>query len=166
MISTLDFLIAMAVASILVLATVLIHYEAMRLITEALPRLHIRPRLRIIAVIIGVFVAHTCEVWVFGMTYWLMSGPLAMGTVGGYTTGHFFDFIYFSIVVYTSLGFGDIQPFEHVRMIAGVEALVGLLMIGWSASFTYLMMEKLWDEHRERRAGRAADRKQAEHERG
>jgi hypothetical protein len=34
-------------------------------------------------------------------------------------------------------------------MIAGVEALVGLLMIGWSASFTYLMMERFWPEHEE-----------------
>lgn len=154
MISAVEFLLAMAVASALVLATVIIHYEAMRLITEMLPRLRIRPRLRIMVVILGVFVAHTCEVWVFGVTYWLMSGPLAMGTVSGHTSGHFFDLIYFSVVVYTSLGFGDIQPFEHVRMIAGVEALVGLLMIGWSASFTYLMMEKLWDEHRGDRASR------------
>lgn len=148
MISAVEFLLAMSVASGLVLATVVIHYEAMRLITEALPHIRIKPRLRILVVIIGVFLAHTVEVWVFGVTYWMMSGPLAMGAVGGQTTGHFFDFIYFSVVVYTSLGFGDIQPFEHVRMIAGVEALVGLLMIGWSASFTYLMMEKLWDEHR------------------
>jgi len=151
LVSAVEFVLAMAVASALVLATVIIHYEAMRLITELLPRLRIRPRLRIMIVILGVFFAHTVEVWVFGITYWVMSGPLALGTVGGHTTGHFFDFIYFSVVVYTSLGFGDIQPFQQVRLIAGVEALVGLLMIGWSASFTYLMMEKLWDEHRERR---------------
>jgi hypothetical protein len=48
------------------------------------------------------------------------------------------------VVVYTSLGFGDIQPIAHVRLIAGVEALVGLLMIGWSASFTYISMERFW----------------------
>jgi len=159
MISAIEFVLAMSVASALVLATVVIHYEAMRLISEALPRVRIKPRLRILVVIIGVFIAHTCEVWVFGLTYWIMSGPLAMGAVSGYTTGRFFDFIYFSVVVYTSLGFGDIQPIAHVRLIAGVEALVGLLMIGWSASFTYLMMEKLWDEHRENRASRARARK-------
>lgn len=148
MITAVEFMLAMSVAAALVLATVIIHYEAMRLITELLPRIGIQPRLRILVVIIGVFIAHTCEIWVFGIAYWVMSGPLDMGTVTGHTTGEFFDFIYFSIVVYTSLGFGDIQPFEHVRLIAGVESLVGLLMIGWSASFTYLMMEKLWVEHR------------------
>ena len=125
----------------------IIHDAAMRLISRALPHIRIRPRLRILVVILGVFLAHPFEIWVFGATYWLMSGPLGLGPVGGHTTGHFYDFIYFSVVVYTSLGFGDIHPFAHVRMIAGVEALVGLLMIGWSASFTYLMMDKLRDEH-------------------
>ena len=51
-------------------------------------------------------------------------------------------------MVYTSVGFGDILPQGHLRLIAGVEGLAGLLMIGWSASFTYLMMEKLWLDHR------------------
>ena len=32
-------------------------------------------------------------------------------------------------------------------MIAGVEALNGLLLIGWSASFTYLAMERYWPLH-------------------
>ena len=30
---------------------------------------------------------------------------------------------------------------------AGVEALNGLLLIGWSASFTYLAMERYWPMH-------------------
>jgi hypothetical protein len=34
-----------------------------------------------------------------------------------------------------------------VRLIAGVEALTGLLMIAWSASFTYVAMEKFWPLH-------------------
>jgi hypothetical protein len=32
-----------------------------------------------------------------------------------------------------------------------LEALVGLLMIGWSASFTYLAMEKFWPMHGDRK---------------
>lgn len=154
-ITTTGFLLAMAVASGLVLLTVLIHYEAMRLITLLLPHIRIQPRLRILVVILGVFTAHTIEVWVFGLAYWLMSGPLALGAVSGYMSGHLFDYVYFSVVVYTSLGFGDIQPYELVRVIAGVEALIGLLMIGWSASFTYIMMEKFWGEHHLRRNAKA-----------
>jgi hypothetical protein len=146
----LSFLLAVVWAGGLILLTVFIHYEALRLLSEALPRLNIQPRLRLLVVIIGVFVAHTIEVWVFGLAYYAMSGGMELGRVTGATTGHFFDFVYFSAVVYTSLGFGDIMPVAHVRMLAGVEALVGLLMIGWSASFTYLMMERFWPDHRRR----------------
>lgn len=39
------------------------------------------------------------------------------------------------------------MPTSHTRMIAGVEALNGLLLIGWSASFTYLAMERYWPLH-------------------
>ena len=155
-ITTTGFLLAMAVASGLVLLTVLIHYEAMRVITLLLPRIRIQPRLRILVVILGVFAAHTIEVWVFGLVYWLMSGPLALGAVSGYMSGHLFDYVYFSVVVYTSLGFGDIQPYELVRLHAGDDAHQ---MIGWSASFTYIMMEKLWGEHHLRRSARAQSRR-------
>ncbi len=143
-----SFLLAMAVASALVLSVVAIHYEALRLLSDWLPRLKIQPRLRILVSIMGVFFAHTIEVWVFALAYYWMSRVSGLGEFGGATTGHIFDYVYFSVVVYTSVGFGDIHPFEHLRLIAGVEALTGLLMIGWSASFTYLMMERFWPEHR------------------
>ena len=29
-------------------------------------------------------------------------------------------------------------------LVAGIEALTGLLLIAWSASFTYLTMERIW----------------------
>jgi hypothetical protein len=30
------------------------------------------------------------------------------------------------------------------RLISGTEALTGLVMIAWTASFTYLLMERYW----------------------
>ena len=96
---------------------------------------------------LGVFAAHTAEGWVFAIACWLMIACWQPGVLSGGSQHSIFEFAYFSVVVYTSLGFGDIQPVAHVRLIAGVEALVGLLMIGWSASFTYLMMERFWPEH-------------------
>jgi hypothetical protein len=42
-----------------------------------------------------------------------------------------------------------VHPSGTVRLIAGLEALNGLVLIGWSASFTYLTMEKVWDTKRE-----------------
>ena len=145
-----NFFISTLVTITLVFLTVLFHYEVLRLISELIPKLTIQPRLRILVVIYGAFLAHTLEVWLFGTTYYLLDTYFNVGTFSALSQNkmEFFDFVYFSVVVYTSVGFGDIYPIGHMRLIAGVEALTGLLMIGWSASFTYLMMEKLWLDHR------------------
>jgi hypothetical protein len=53
--------------------------------------------------------------------------------------------LYFSAETFTSLGFGDVTPVGPIRLLAGLEALNGLLLIGWSASFTYIAMERFWE---------------------
>jgi hypothetical protein len=53
--------------------------------------------------------------------------------------------MYFSAETYTSLGFGDVTPSGHMRLLIGLEALNGLLLIAWSASFAYLSMERFWN---------------------
>ena len=145
-----NFFISTLVTITLVFLTVLFHYEVLRLISELIPKLTIQPRLRILVVIYGAFLAHTLEVWLFGTTYYLLDTYFNVGTFSTLSQNkmEFFDFVYFSVVVYTSVGFGDIYPIGHMRLIAGVEALTGLLMIGWSASFIYLIMEKFWLDHR------------------
>jgi len=67
--------------------------------------------------------------------------------IGGIHQGTLVDYVYFSVVTYTSLGFGDVYPVDNMRLVSGVEALTGLLMIAWSASFTYLAMEQFWPLH-------------------
>ena len=50
----------------------------------------------------------------------------------------------FSAESYTSRSYGDVVPTGAVRLLAGAEALNGLLLIGWSASYTYIAMERFW----------------------
>jgi hypothetical protein len=54
------------------------------------------------------------------------------------------SYLYYSGVIYTTLGLGDIQPEGHIRFITAMEALNGFLLITWSASFTFLAMGRLW----------------------
>jgi len=56
----------------------------------------------------------------------------------------FAEQIYFSFSTYTSLGYGDLVPSEPLRFMAGMEALTGLLLIAWTASFMYLQMQRTW----------------------
>jgi hypothetical protein len=37
-------------------------------------------------------------------------------------------------------------PGGPLRLMTAVEALHGLLMIGWTASFAYVAMERFWEE--------------------
>jgi Ion channel len=142
-------MIAAAIAvTILVALTILVHYEVLRLTSAVVPELaEIRPRGRVVLVVFACFAAHTIEVWLFAVAYFLFVNVLGLGSFGGTHQGAIVDYVYFSVVTYTSLGFGDVYPIGNVRLISGVEALVGLLMIGWSASFTYLAMVKFWPLH-------------------
>ncbi|MFA5352389.1 MAG: potassium channel family protein, partial [Candidatus Gracilibacteria bacterium] len=45
--------------------------------------------------------------------------------------GSFFDYFYFSIVTFTTLGYGDIVPVTIIeKIIVGVEVLLGFTMLG------------------------------------
>jgi hypothetical protein len=152
-------LVGMAFGVVLVGLTILVHYEALRLISGyLLPRLTmVRPRARIVFVIFGVFAAHMIEVVLYaaGFLAMVLLGAGADGAGLAHMDGRpitdFMSLLYFSAVTYTSLGFGDIVPLGGLQLVAGIEALNGLLLIGWSASFTYLCMERLWPLHERRR---------------
>jgi hypothetical protein len=134
--------------TILVGLTILVHYEVLRITSALIPDLAgVRPHGRVVLVVFACFAAHTIEVWLFAIAYFLFVDALGLGGFGGIHQGSIVDYVYFSVVTYTSLGFGDVYPVANVRLISGVEALVGLLMIGWSASFTYLAMVKFWPLH-------------------
>ncbi|MER2265311.1 potassium channel family protein [Methylobacterium oxalidis] len=149
-------LLAMTASVILVIGTILVLYEVLRLTSEHLSELPIPPRARILVVVLAAFVGHTAAVWIYAGAYWLLVLQLGNGAFAGVPVTTFEDCLYFSVVTYTSLGFGDHFPTSHTRLIAGVEALNGLLLIGWSASFTYLAMERYWPLHGKGHAHRAA----------
>ena len=69
---------------------------------------------------------------------------LELGHLKGMTENDFMEYLYFSSAIYTSLGIGDIHPTGHIRFLTGIEALNGLFLIAWSASFTFLVMGRLW----------------------
>ena len=67
-----------------------------------------------------------------------------MGTFNGVNAASMLNCFYFSAETFSSLGFGDLAPSGPIRLLAGVEALNGLLLIGWKASCIYLSMERFW----------------------
>ena len=139
----------------LVALTTLFHYEVLRGLTLALPRLAMPARARLIVVIFGTFLAHSAEILVYALAIWLVARHPGLGGLAGRARFTPWVALYFSAETFSSLGYGDIVPDGVLRLLAGVEALNGLLLIGWSASYTYLAMERFWnDDGRGARPGR------------
>ncbi len=67
-----------------------------------------------------------------------------LGQFGGHFEDTDSNFLYFSTETYSTLGLGDIYPIGTLRMVMGIETLTGLLMISWTASFSYLQMRRFW----------------------
>lgn len=141
------------IAASLIILTVAMHYETMRFVSDAvLPwafrRFHNR---RIMMVLIMTLIlGHISEIWMFALAMFAMNFNPALGYLTGTFDGPlgFNIFVYFSAANYTSLGYGDIMPHGALRNVSVSEALAGLLMIAWSASFTYLKMEQIWNLRR------------------
>jgi len=137
-------LIAFLFTTLLVVLSTFTHYEVLRLLSVYVPRIRIRPRARLLAVIIGTFFGHMLEVSFYALAYYFLRDHFDVGYFGGHFADTFSSYLYFSAETYTTIGLGDIYPLGSLRMITGIEALNGLLLIGWSASFTYLAMQKFW----------------------
>jgi hypothetical protein len=126
--------------------TVIIHYEVLYQFTLLMPKLKIRHRFRIVLGVFGALTAHAAEVWIFGLSFYLMHNAEGWGHLQGQFEGTLHDCVYFSFTTYTTLGFGDIQPIGDLRYLTGLESLTGLVLITWTASFLYLEMTRYWDQ--------------------
>lgn len=51
---------------------------------------------------------------------------------------------YFSIVTYTTTGYGDLVLPEEWRLVGGVESLTGILMCGWSTGFFFTVVSRIY----------------------
>lgn len=131
--------------SLLIASVVLMHYEMLHLLTLWIPKLAVRHRYRVVVGVFGSLFAHVCEIALFALGYYMMARHGELGTLAGNFDGSFADCLYFSITAYTSLGFGDIEPFGALRLLAGFEALTGLVLITWTASFMFVEMRRFWE---------------------
>lgn len=129
---------------VLVVLTTVIHYEVLRLLTYGLPALNLPARGKLIVVILGTFFAHAVEILLYGVAFYALSKYSNAGTLGDPSNTSMPHCLYFSAETFSSLGYGDLVPSGGLRLLAGTEVLNGLLLIGWSASFTYIAMERFW----------------------
>jgi voltage-gated potassium channel len=53
--------------------------------------------------------------------------------------------LYFSLATYTTIGFGDVVLGPGWRVLAGIEGLSGLLLVGWSTAFVFAVVHRMYE---------------------
>jgi hypothetical protein len=51
---------------------------------------------------------------------------------------------YFSAVTFTTLGYGDITLNTDWRILSGLQAINGILLIGWSTALLFAVLQRTW----------------------
>ena len=125
------------------LFTVRLHYELLFLTSRLLVALSGYLRAAVALAVALALVAHVVEIIVFGIGWFLL---IDAGLVEiALPAPTMVDAIYFSGAVYTSLGFGDIVPLSSAgKFLAVLESITGLVLIAWTASFTFYQMQRHW----------------------
>ena len=126
----------LALATLMVVLTVVIHAAGLYALTrvmrledrkEAIARIHpmsLRGFAATLVAILGIFVLHGVEIWLYAFLYTFLG---AIGTLR--------DAVYFSIITYGAIGYGDAQMAEEWRLVSAIEGINGIVLIGWSTAF-------------------------------
>lgn len=86
-------------------------------------------------------VLHFIESSIWALTYYLLPGINEFET--------FEKAIYFSLVTFTTLGYGDITISSDFRILSGLEAINGVLLLGWSTTLMLTIMQNYWKSLKE-----------------
>jgi len=137
-------IVAIALAFCLVAVTFAFHYRVLLWLSAMMPTLTLPTHTQVFVIVLVLFFTHIAEIGFYAMAYSWSVSSLDLGVFSGAPVDHMMNYLYYSGVIYTTLGLGDIQPLGHIRFITAMEALNGFFLITWSASFTFLVMGRLW----------------------
>lgn len=129
----------LAVASAMVLLTVLMHTLGLLVLNR-----YVRSRLRkgrgamflslrlVMLTVLGLFILHGLEIWSYAALY------KALGAVTDLRNA-----VYFSTITYGAIGYSDIAMSSRWHLVAAIEGINGVLLIGWSTAFFVTIMTRL-----------------------
>jgi hypothetical protein len=127
-----------------VAACVVLQYEALIYLWRRLAAHGGHRRVKVLHAVASLMLLHGVEIAIFGVVLRLLTLWPACGSLHGEPSTDLLDYLYFSGATFSTVGFGELWPVGPIRFLAATEALAGLVLITWSASFTYLEMEKAW----------------------
>lgn len=101
------------------------------------------PRRGVVVAVLGVTLLHLVQIVGWGLLFWVAARFPAAGAIDQEEVATLLEAIYVSGLNYSTLGLGgNLEPVGPLRVLVAMESLVGLLMITWSASFTYYHLSR------------------------
>ncbi len=122
------------IGAALILSTVLVHALSLEFIFKTALKvptpfaLRWRPFIYAL-VVVGVFLAHVVEIWIWALFYYFQASILELPTLEAA--------LYFSASTFTTVGFGDLVLSEEWRLLSGFESVNGMILFGWSTAFIF-----------------------------
>jgi hypothetical protein len=134
----------LAVSTIMVLLTVVIHGGGLAILGRMLrgevqaerahhvPGLSLRTMGFTLVLVLALFLLHGVEIWLYAFLY------EGLGAVADLETA-----VYFSTISYAGIGFDDRYIAPEWRLVAAIEGINGLLLLGWSTAFFVAVISRL-----------------------
>ena len=132
-------LLNIIIAAVMLVVTTVIHATAMMLAmqrvkpAEAYSTKRLVRVYRVSSIVMLMFIAALLEVLVYALTY------LSLNAVEGMEKA-----LYFSMVTFTTLGYGEIVLDEHWRLLASFEAANGIIMFGWTTAIVIAAVQRVY----------------------
>jgi hypothetical protein len=125
----------------ILIATTAIHFESLRGLWRTVASRGGNRRVRMLVALPAIIFVHFIEIGLYAGVYALAIGPLQLGHFTPLRPVHGLDLLYYASETYSALGYGDILPVGYLRLIASVTPLNGSLLLAWSGSFLFLLIQ-------------------------
>lgn len=123
--------------------SVCIHHYAIRLVSKRMPVRGYRSAApNMIHSLLVLIAAHLVEIGAFALAYFVLQSAAVEPVLTGSFSRSLQDYLYYSATTYSSLGLGDVYPAGPAKLLTGIEALVGLILIAWTAAFLFAETER------------------------
>ena len=90
----------------------------------------------LMATVIVMIVLHAIQIAVWAVAYLLLVSVEELAT--------FESALYFSFVTFTTVGYGDITLAAPWRVLSGIEALNGIMLVGWTTALLFAVVQRSW----------------------
>ena len=87
---------------------------------------------------VSIVLLHLLQVGLWAFVYWRARELPDLETA-----------VYFSLITYTAIGFGDVVLGPGWRVLAGIEGLTGIVLVGWSTAFVFTVVNRMYEHWRQ-----------------